>query len=72
MSVTTRSNPQTPVHRRNPAMPLNSQSYKRNLILNIIYHLGPISRTEVINLTDYRPASVSAIIKELLDQQLLV
>ena len=53
-------------------MPLNSQSYKRNLILNIIYHLGPISRTEVINLTDYRPASVSAIIKELLDQQLLV
>lgn len=53
-------------------MPSNNQNYKRNLILNIISHLGPISRTELINLTDYRPASVSAIIKELLDEKLIV
>ena len=53
-------------------MPHDSHFLKRNLILNIISHLGPISRTELINLTDYRPASVSAIIKELLDEQLIV
>ena len=53
-------------------MPHDSHFRKRNLILNIISHLGPISRTELINLTDYRPASVSAIIKELLDEKLIV
>lgn len=53
-------------------MPHDNQFYKRNLILNIISHLGPISRTELTSLTDYRPASVSAIIKELLDEQLIV
>ena len=53
-------------------MPHDSHFLKRNLILNIISHLGPISRTELINLTDYRPASVSAIIKELLDERLIV
>ena len=35
-------------------MPHNSHFLKRNLILNIIRHLGPISRTELIGLTDYR------------------
>lgn len=49
----------------------DGQFHKRNLILNIISHLGPISRTELINLTDYRPASISAIIKELLDEKLI-
>ena len=34
--------------------------------------MGPISRTELIELTDYRPASVSDIIKELLDENLIV
>lgn len=53
-------------------MPQDSHFLRRNLILNVISHLGPISRTELINLTDYRPASVSAIIKELLDAQLIV
>ena len=53
-------------------MPHDSHFRKRNLILNIISHLGPISRTELINLTDFRPASVSAIIKELLDEQMIV
>lgn len=53
-------------------MPHNSYFHRLHLILNAIYHLGPISRTELINLTDYRPASVSAIINELLDRQLIV
>ena len=52
-------------------MPHDSHFRKRNLILNIIRHLGPISRTELINLTDFRPASVSAIIKDLLDEQMI-
>ena len=53
-------------------MAYNSHGFKRYLILNIISHLGPISRTELIELTDYRPASVSDIIKELLDENLIV
>lgn len=50
----------------------NSHGFKRYLILNLISHLGPISRTELIELTDYRPASVTEIIKELLDERLIV
>ena len=52
-------------------MPHNSHFHRRHLILNIINHLGPISRTELINITDYRPATVTEIIKELLDEQLI-
>ena len=48
------------------------QSHKRNLILNMINHLGPISRTELIALTDYRPASVGAIIKDMIEEGLVV
>ncbi len=53
-------------------MPENSHFHRLHLILNAIYHLGPISRTELISLTDYRPASVGAIINELLEQQLVL
>ncbi len=53
-------------------MAYNSYFFKRYLILNMISHLGPISRTELIELTDYRPASVSDIIKELLDEKMIV
>ena len=53
-------------------MAYNSHGFKRYLILNMISHLGPISRTELIELTDYRPASVTEIIKELLDEKLIV
>lgn len=52
-------------------MAYNSRTFKRNLILNMISYLGPISRTELIELTDYRPASISDIIKELLDEKLI-
>lgn len=50
----------------------NTHFHRRHLILNIIHHLGPISRTELIHLTDYRPASVSAIIKDLLAEELII
>lgn len=53
-------------------MPINNYLHKQYLILNIINHLGPISRTELSLLTDYRPASVSAIVKDLLDQKLIL
>lgn len=42
-------------------------SHKRHLILNLINHLGPISRTQLTALTEYRPATVGEITKELLD-----
>ena len=45
------------------------QYQRRDLILNLINHYGPISRTELIALTDLRPATVGDIIKELLDQK---
>lgn len=50
----------------------NSYTVKRNLILNLISYLGPISRTELVELTDSRPASIGALIKELLDDGLIV
>ena len=53
-------------------MPSGYHTHKRYLVLNMINHLGPISRTELIALTDYRPASVSTLIKELLDEGLIV
>lgn len=49
----------------------SSHTFKRLLILNIITHLGPISRTELIDMTDYRPATISDLIKELLDENLI-
>ena len=52
-------------------MPHNSYFHRRHLILNIIHLLGPISRTELIHLTDYRPATVTEIIKELLEKRLI-
>lgn len=53
-------------------MPHNATFIKRDLVLNMISHLGPISRTELIDLTDYRPASIGEITKELLDEGLIV
>lgn len=53
-------------------MPHNSYYRRSQTILNMIHHLGPISRTELIELTDYRPASVGDIIKDLLEKQLII
>ena len=40
-------------------------------ILNMINQLGPISRTSLIELTAYRPATVGAIVGALLEQRLI-
>ena len=50
----------------------NSYEFKRNLLLNLIAHAGPVSRTELGEMTDYRPASVTDITRELLDEKLIV
>lgn len=50
----------------------NIHTHRKELILNMILQLGPISRTELIALTDYRPASVGAIVGELLEDQLVI
>ncbi len=50
----------------------NRFGYRKSLILNMIHHLGPISRTELIALTDYRPATVGEIVTSLLDEKLVV
>ena len=49
----------------------NNHTVKSLLILNIINHLGPISRTELIDVTEYRAATISGLIKELLDEKLI-
>ncbi len=46
-------------------------THRKELILNMIYHLGPISRTELISLTDYRPATIGQIVAELLEEKLV-
>lgn len=53
-------------------MAYNSYEFKRNLLLNLISHLGPLSRTELVEMTDYRPASVTDIIRELLEEGLIM
>ena len=53
-------------------MSYDSYSQRKCLILNLINHLGPISRTALIELTDYRPATVGAIVGELMAEELIV
>lgn len=53
-------------------MPHDSHYMRKDLILNIVHHLGSVSRTGLIDLTGCRPASVSEIIRELLDEKLLI
>lgn len=53
-------------------MPHDSYYHRSQMLLNIIHHLGPISRTELVELTDWRPASVGDIIRELLEKQLII
>lgn len=50
----------------------NSYEFKRNLLLNIIAHQGPVSRTDLVEMTDYRPASITDITRELLDEKLII
>lgn len=41
-------------------------------LLNLIHHLGPISRKKLVQLTDYRPATVSDLCKTLIDTGLVI
>ena len=49
-----------------------AQFHRKDLILNLINHFGPVSRTELITMTDLRPATVGDIIKELLDEKQII
>lgn len=51
---------------------LNYKDYRRYLVLNLIHSIGPISRTKLAEITDYRPAAIGDIINELMDENLLV
>lgn len=53
-------------------MAIANRDNRRYILLNLVNHFGPISRKSLIALTDYRPASVSELTKELLEQGLLV
>ena len=46
--------------------------HQKYLLLNLINYLGPVSRTKLTELSGYRPASVGAITKELLEERLLI
>ncbi len=50
----------------------DSHFQRKRLLLNMINHLGPVSRTALIEYTAYRPATVGAIVTELLEQDLIV
>lgn len=53
-------------------MAITNRENRRYILLNLVHHFGPISRKNLINLTDYRPASVTELTKQLLDEGLLV
>lgn len=53
-------------------MPFDKYFQRKYLLLNLINHLGPISRIDLIEITDYRPATVNALINELLNEKLVV
>lgn len=45
---------------------------RQRLILNMINHLGPISRTSLIELTGYRPATMGDLVGQLLEKGLII
>ena len=53
-------------------MAITNCENRRYILLNLVHHFGPISRKKLIYLTDYRPASVTELTKQLLDEGLLV
>ncbi len=53
-------------------MQLDNHFQRKSLILNMINHLGPVSRTALIEYTAYRPATVGALVTELIDDNLIV
>lgn len=51
---------------------LNHREYRKYHVLNLINSHNGISRTELSDLTDYRAATISDIVKELLDEQIII
>jgi len=49
----------------------SKKEYHTYLLLNLIKDLGPISRTQLQEITELRPATISNITKELLDKSLI-
>ena len=48
------------------------KDYRKYLILNMINHFQPVSRTELAEVTNFQPAIVTAIVKELVDMEYVV
>lgn len=53
-------------------MAISNHQRQRFVLLNMVNRFGPISRKKLTVLSNYRPASVSELIKELLEEGLLV
>ena len=49
-----------------------NRGFRRYVILNLIRSFGPISRTQLADVTGYRPATVGELVKALLDESLVV
>ena len=50
---------------------LNTRKYKTYLVLNIISQYGSISRTKLAEITEFRPATITELIKDLLAKNLI-
>jgi N-acetylglucosamine repressor len=48
------------------------REYRSYFILNLINHYGAISRTQIANITDFRAATISEIIRELIDNKIVI
>ena len=48
------------------------KDYRKYLILNLINHFQPVSRTRLVELTNFQPANVTALVKELLEEHYVI
>ena len=51
--------------------PEDARRANRSLLLRALHHGGPTSRADLAKLTGLTPASVSSVVRELLDQELV-
>lgn len=49
-----------------------SQEFRRYVALNLIHTLGPVSRTELADISGFRPATVGELAKSLIDEGLVL
>lgn len=50
---------------------LSKKDYQKYLLMNLIKDMGPISRTQLQEITELRPATISSITKELLENDII-